>query len=218
VVYLTVYVDELLVVGKMEGITVMIADLAKKFKLKDLGRVHNFLGMEVNYKPGALICMSQKVYIEQPAEKFGLASARPVHSPQMHNEPTLPIEQDEDKINNPALPYREIVGSLQYLVACTRPDMANVVRTLGRNAGAYTRQNYEQAKRAVRYVLATKNLGLVFRMDKCFEETSLEVFADAVHARCPETSRSVSGYVLETEWVRFRLGQQAAALGDDEHL
>ncbi|KAE9007221.1 hypothetical protein PF005_g14420 [Phytophthora fragariae] len=92
VVYLTVYVDDLLLAGKMEDISVVILELAKKFKLKDLGRVHNFLGMEVNYKLGSFICLSQTAYIERLAEKFGLASARPVRSPQMHNETPEPIE------------------------------------------------------------------------------------------------------------------------------
>lgn len=61
------------------------------------------------------------------------------------------------------LPYREMTGSLQYIVTCTRPDMANVVRCLGKYNGAFTRENFTMAKRVVRYLVGTKHFGLVYR-------------------------------------------------------
>lgn len=50
----------------------------------------------------------------------------------MHHEPTPPVEKDMAMITDPKLPYREIVGSLQTLVVCIHPELANAVLTLGR--------------------------------------------------------------------------------------
>ncbi|KAE9029193.1 Retrovirus-related Pol polyprotein from transposon TNT 1-94 [Phytophthora rubi] len=201
VVFLTVYVDDIVIAAKSDDYKIVIKQLAAKFEVKDLGRVKHLLGMEVSYEPGHMITMVQTAYIERMAQRFGLADARPAPSPQMHHEPTTPVEKAMAMINDPKLPYREIVGSLQYLVACTRPDLANAVRTLGRYANAYTRENYRAAQRVVRYALATKDDGLVYRAQD--GPLQMEAFADADHARCPETSKSVTGFVIKLNGCAF---------------
>lgn len=94
-----------------------------------------------------ILCISQTAYIEGMLEKFGLAVAKPVRSPQMQNESTLRVEKDAKLINDAELPIRKIVGSLQYLVHCTIPGLANAVRTLGRYGSAYTKETFRQARR-----------------------------------------------------------------------
>lgn len=75
--------------------------------------------------------------------------ARCVGSPQMPNENMAPPERDRAKINDPSILYREIIVKLQYLVTCTRPDIANAVRSLGRHAGPYSHANFVRAKRVL---------------------------------------------------------------------
>lgn len=113
----------------------------------------------------------------------------------MHNERMPEIEKDKSKINDAALLYREMIGSLQYVVACTRPDMANVVHCLGKYNGAFTRENYTVAKRAIRYLIGTKHFGLVYR--PTIAPPLLSAFSDADHAMCKDTSRSTTGSVLQ---------------------
>ncbi|KAF4144606.1 Reverse transcriptase (RNA-dependent DNA polymerase) [Phytophthora infestans] len=207
--FLTVYVDDIIIAGIPNDIEEVILQLADWFKLKDLGRVRHLLGMEVNYMPGRMVCLSQTAYIERLADKFGLQSARSVRSPQFHHEKPTKIETELTKINDPALPYKEIVGSLQYLVACTRPDLAHVVRNLGRYMSAYSIENYRAAQRVVRYALATKNMGLVYRVNS--ESVVMDAFCDADHQSCPETSRSVTGYLLRLHgntWMWKSHGQR----------
>ncbi|KAE9233117.1 hypothetical protein PF004_g9734 [Phytophthora fragariae] len=194
-IYLTVYVDDIVIAAKPADIEIVVRELSARFEVKDLGRVKHLLGMEVNFQPGVILCLSQTAYVERLATRFQLEHARTVRSPQMHNERMPPIETDKTQVNNASLPYREIVGSLQYLVACTRPDMASVVRCLGKYNGAYTRENFAMAKRAVRYLLGTKTFGLVYRPTDAMP--LLIAFADADHAMCADTSRSNTGFVLQ---------------------
>ncbi|POM74659.1 Uncharacterized protein PHPALM_8350, partial [Phytophthora palmivora] len=277
----TVYVDDMMVVGMLSDIDSVIEELRLKFVMKDLGRVKHLLSMEIVYEPGVLLCLSQSAYIEQlldrfrmntartvgspqvhnekmlPIEKekckindpsipyrelvgklqyltlpmpfgvlvamldlyepgvllclsrsayieqlldhFRMNEARTVGSPQVHNEKMLPIEKEKCKINDPSIPYRELVGKLQYLVSCTRPDIANAVRCLGRHAGSYTRENFSNAKRVLQYLRGTRNHGLVYRKSDAESAIKLQLcaYSDTDHANCPDTSRSISGYVLQ---------------------
>ncbi|POM58564.1 putative transposable element [Phytophthora palmivora] len=187
-IYLTVYVDDIVIAADPRDIVKVVAALSRKFRLKDLGRVKHLLGMEINYKPGKLLCISQTAYIERMLVKFGLAAAKPR---------TLPIEKDPKLINDATVPFREMVGSLQYLVHCSRSDLANAVRTLGRYGSAYTKENFRQAQRVMRYLGGTKHFGLVYRFSNASEGgMTLDAFADADHAGCPETSKSVTGWAL----------------------
>jgi hypothetical protein len=117
----------------------------------------------------------------------------------MHNEKMLPLEKDKSKVNDPAFPYRQLVGKLQYLVSCTRPDIANAVRCLGRHAGSYTKENFTSAKRVLQYLAGTRTNGLVYRRSSAVQGGMLQLsaYSDADHANCRDTSRSISGHVLK---------------------
>jgi hypothetical protein len=152
IVLVTVYVDDMVIVGKTSDIDAVIEALRLKFTMKDLGRVRHLLSMEIHYEPGVMLCLSQSAYIDRLLVEFGMNNAKSVGSPQMHNEKMLPLERDRTEVNDPSTPYREIVGKLKYLVTCTRPDIANAVRCLGRHAGAYTKDNFASAKRVLQYL------------------------------------------------------------------
>lgn len=95
--------------------------------------MHNLLGMEVNYVENR--CLSQKAYIDKVLSRFQMENAKEVRSPPMQNEKVTPIEKDPSKVNAKKIEYQELIGSLQFFVACTRPDIANVVRSLSRYMG-----------------------------------------------------------------------------------
>ncbi|OWZ13279.1 Gag-pol Polyprotein [Phytophthora megakarya] len=73
--------------------------------------------------------------------------------------------------------------------------MANVVRCLGKYNGAYTRENFTMAKRAIRYLIGTKHLGLVYR--PITRSPTLTAFADADHAMCKDSSQFTTGFTLQ---------------------
>ncbi|POM75357.1 LOW QUALITY PROTEIN: Reverse transcriptase, RNA-dependent DNA polymerase domain containing hypothetical protein [Phytophthora palmivora] len=155
--------DDIIIAAKLSDIHNVVLELSAKFEINDLSRVKHLLDMEINFELGVILCLSQTAYVERMATRFRMNKAKTVRSPQMDNERMPVIERDQSKINDESLSYREIIGSLQYLVACTRPDMANIVRCLGKYNGAFTKENYTMATRAIRYLLGTKHFGLVYR-------------------------------------------------------
>ena len=89
--------------------------------MKDLGEISYFLG--ISFKQGnGVIKMNQKRYIQKILDRFGMSDCQPR---------TTPCEQrfegmsDSEQVDPRR--YREIVGSLIYLMTCTRPDIGWVV-------------------------------------------------------------------------------------------
>ena len=113
----------------------------------------------------------------------------------MQNEKLIDKETDTSKKNDPNIPYHELIGELQYLVTCTRPDIANTVRSIGRHTDAYTTENFVRSKRVLRYWTETRTYGLCCMRDEADPCNYLKVWAysDADHANCP-------GYISVSNW------------------
>uniref|UniRef100_A0A6V7IHN0 Reverse transcriptase Ty1/copia-type domain-containing protein n=1 Tax=Bracon brevicornis TaxID=1563983 RepID=A0A6V7IHN0_9HYME len=93
---------------------------------------------------------------------------------------------DEDNIK---LPYRELVGALMYLAVCTRPDIAYTVSYLSQYNSCYDFSHWTAAKRVLRYLKETEDIGLSFRKRK----ESLNGYVDADWANCLDDRRSYTG-------------------------
>lgn len=74
-VLLLVYVDKIVIIGTShELVEIVITSINDKFKLKDLGSLIYFLGMEV-YTCDDYLLLSQKKYIQELISKVGLSNA-----------------------------------------------------------------------------------------------------------------------------------------------
>jgi histone deacetylase 1/2 len=119
-VYLLVYVDDIIVTGSSSAaLSKIIATLAARFSLKDLGCLSYFLGVEV-IPSAAGMFLSQRKYVTDLLHKSGMANTKPSSTPLSASAPLL--KDSGDLLPSPT-EYRTLVGSLQYL-SLTRPDIA----------------------------------------------------------------------------------------------
>eukprot|EP00975_Prorocentrum_lima_P019425 4089964-Prorocentrum_lima.AAC.1 len=132
--------------------------------------------------------MHQRPYIEAIAARFGLSTPHPVHTPIVPGSPRR--EGGMCDAPNHQL-FQQIVGALMYAATWTRPDIAFAVNQLAQCMQAPTEGDLELAKRVVRYLVHTKDLGLRYG-----GQGGLEGWTDADWGNCPETRRSVSGNVV----------------------
>ena len=80
-VYLVVYVDDILVTGNNESYIASIKkELRKGFETTDLGYVHYYLGIEVTQHMKSIF-LSQKKYIGDPLNRFGMTECKPLTTP-----------------------------------------------------------------------------------------------------------------------------------------
>jgi hypothetical protein len=89
IVQVTVYVDDMVIVGKTSDINAVVEALQRKFTMKDLGRVRYLLSMEIHYEHVLMLCPLHTVYIKRLLTQFQMEMARSVGSPKMHNDKML---------------------------------------------------------------------------------------------------------------------------------
>jgi hypothetical protein len=81
IVYLVVYVDYLLITWNNESYIVSIQkELKKGFEMTYLGHLHYYLGIEVIQNP-RYIFISEKKYIGEMLNKFGMVECNPISTP-----------------------------------------------------------------------------------------------------------------------------------------
>ncbi len=203
--YVTVWVDDLLIVGSREVDIVAFKRLiSAEFPMKDLGRAHFCLGMRFCFGDG-WVTMDQERYVGELLERHGLATCHSVLTPLAPGTELRPADKDGssdaecDQLlpADKALQFREVVGALLYLVTCTRPDIAMAVNQLSRHMATPTRAHLAASKHVLRYLRGTASMGLRFeRAARSEQRDELVGFADASWMSVALTSRSVSGYVF----------------------
>ncbi|KAG2790622.1 hypothetical protein PC129_g16459 [Phytophthora cactorum] len=186
---LTVYVDDLLLMGPRDRCTKIAAALQETFELTTMGTVNYRLSIEIPIdRPSRPIVYCQKQYVFEVLKRFHMADC---------NECATPEATAPSKAAVPATkvyrPYRELV-QLQYLVNSLRPDIAHATRHLGKFLATYDHTHYSRAKRVLRYLNATCDYGLVMDIS---EGTIVNVrcYSDANYANDSMDRRSISGYV-----------------------
>jgi len=61
------------------------------------------------------------------------------------------------------IPYESVVGSLMYVMVCTRPDIAHGVGVLIRYMSTLGKEHWTTAKRVFRYLSGTKDYDIFYQ-------------------------------------------------------
>lgn len=169
------YVDDLLIAGS--SLTVVEAfkkAIAAEFEMKDMGEAKWILGMEIvrDLEKGT-IELKQRAYFERVLERFGMSRCKPVDTPAEERLRRLPEGQ-----GGPDKTYMSLVGALLYGAVMTRPDILYAVSSLGRHLQATGPDHWRAAKRVLKYLKGTLEVGIVYGGQGA-KELELEVYSDA---------------------------------------
>lgn len=122
--YLLLYVDDMILSASSSSLLQRIIDrLQAEFKVKDMGPLKYFLGIEVQRTADGFV-LSQSKYATDVLERAGMANCKAVATP-ADAKPKL--SSDEGPLFQDSSWYRSIAGALQYLTL-TRPDIAYAVQ------------------------------------------------------------------------------------------
>ncbi|KAL8124691.1 hypothetical protein AgCh_012369 [Apium graveolens] len=189
-VILCLYVDDILLFGtNIEIINETKEFLKRHFEMKDMGEASVILGIKLIQSTEG-ITLTQSHYIEKSIlEKYGYSQCRIASTPYdskvalVKNTSGVPVSQ---------LRYSQIIGSLQYLANCTRPDISYSVSKLARYTSCPNRTHWDALDRVLRYLKGTMYLSLHYRR---FPGV-LEGYSDASWIAKKSGSNGVTGYVF----------------------
>ncbi|MCH79609.1 retrovirus-related Pol polyprotein from transposon TNT 1-94 [Trifolium medium] len=184
---LLVYVDDIILAGNcMDEFDRIKQIMHHEFKIKDLGQLRYFLGIEVAHSSsGVTIC--QRKYCLDLLQDTGLIGAKPASTPL---DSSIKLHQTDSAAYEDIAGYRRLVGKLLYLTT-SRPDITFAVQQLSQYLASPTVVHYDTACRVVRYLKGSPGRGLFFPRDSTLQ---LQGFVDADWANCLDTRRSTSGY------------------------
>ncbi|KAG8481098.1 hypothetical protein CXB51_025888 [Gossypium anomalum] len=186
--YVLVYVDDIVITGSStDGIDCFIQQLHNKFALKDMGDLHYFLGIEVNWSSSGSLHLSQCKYVRELLARASMSTAKSVHTPMVSS--SMLSKNDGEYLADPT-EYRSLAGALQYIVL-TRPDIAYAVNRVCQFMHAPTSLHMVALKRILRYLRGTLSYGLLFRPSK---RVSLVGYADANWGLDFDDRRSTTGF------------------------
>ena len=104
----------------------MKRELAERFDIKDMAKLHHFLGMKiVQDEATGNVWIGQSAYIESLLKKFGMDEAKPVATPV--DTSTKLVKATDDDMSFDQHQYQSAVGSLMYLSVATRHDITYAV-------------------------------------------------------------------------------------------
>lgn len=125
-IIMAIYVDGLLVTSDFDSANHVIEFLRNEFEIKIFSE-NCFLGLELK-RYGSLF-VHQTTYAQKLLSKFNIMDCKTVTTPADQNNIADAYETSEKSEN---FSYRELIGSLMYLVTGTRPDIAFAVGVASR--------------------------------------------------------------------------------------
>ena len=175
-----------------------VKELSSHFKLRDLGPTSFLLGVEIiRNRTKRTISLSQRQYIIDALERFGMSDCNPVGTPMdpgAHLSSSMSPQTPEEQKAMANLPYLNAVGTLQYLATTTRPDISFTVGVLARFNSNPGIQHWKAVQHLFRYLKGSLDYKLVYGPTN--SPQLFITYSDADHGGNPDNGRSTGGYAV----------------------
>ena len=192
------YVDDCLLFGTSTAvIDDIIANLSRNYIIGEQGSVQDFLGIRISSDATGTITFHQEGLITSILQDLHLLNGVPKFTPAVHVLHPDETGSPREELWN----YRSIVGKLNFLSQMTRPDISMAVHNCARFSARPTSLHEQAVKRIGRYLLHTRNHGLIYRPQP---SGSLDMYVDAdfagtwhkEYAHLRSSCLSRTGYVI----------------------
>ena len=202
---LNVYVDDVAsaITAEDSFYAAFIKAVEAEFKIKE-GPLEYCLGLEIVQTPD-MITVKQTKYIQEMLSRYNLDNSNQKPTP-------LPLGATFYKEDCPAVPdkqrteeYRSMVGTLNYLVVATRPDLNLAVSLASQVLINPASQHMEWVKHIFKYLKGTTDLGITYvrrgpgrisadaAPERHVAPNELLGYSDSDWGGCKSTGRSRSG-------------------------
>lgn len=181
-----IYVDDGLMIGECpDDCRKMLDALKNKFEMRKIDS-GIFLNIRFRLIEDGII-IDQQRYAADIVERFGMANGAPKSSP--ISDTTRLWKSTADDIGK--LPFRQVLGALQYIANTTRPDLLFCSNLLGRFSHQATMDHWEAILDVLRYLKGTIDSGIKFN----YGTSDIMAYSDADWANNRDDRSSTSGGV-----------------------
>ena len=204
VLILGVHVDDCLCVGQEAKVKWFAGMMTRVFMMEDLGRPSRMLGIDIEWTNQGVV-LRQTGYIDKILKRFGMDKCHGSPTPMTPGSRLLKSQQANEGDDKPDFEYRSCVACLIYLAICTRFELCFAVKELSTYLERPGKAMITQAKRALRYLQATKNHGIRYSnklrsvpgsVIKSSWDSILSAWSDADWASQPEDRKSTEGCII----------------------
>eukprot|EP00854_Cymbomonas_tetramitiformis_P004946 gene4946-biopygen4900 len=194
-VIILAYVDNYIIAtNTKEWYDTFVLAFHPKYACKGLGILDLVMGIGVRWGHSAAY-PSQTGYITQMIDACRLRDAKPATMPM-----ASALSPPDGK--HSSLPYRALLGQLQWIARCTRPNIMATVSMLSRFRTTYRAEHFAALEQIVRYLKGSLDCELVLRtasvpggsgQSSRTDTLPICIYTDADYAGCKVTRRSTSG-------------------------
>ncbi|KAL0283550.1 UNVERIFIED_CONTAM: Retrovirus-related Pol polyprotein from transposon TNT 1-94 [Sesamum radiatum] len=171
--------------------------LSTQFSMKDMGEASYILGIKIyRDRSRRLLGLTQSSYIEKVLKRFKMEHSKRGLLPMRHGiklSKKQSPKTDEELKRMSDIPYASAVGSIQYAVQCTRPDVAYALSVTSRYQACAGKAHWDAVKSILKYLKRTKDMFLIYGGG----ELILEGYSDASFQSDDDDAKSQSGFVFK---------------------
>ncbi|KAI7958287.1 hypothetical protein MJO29_006504 [Puccinia striiformis f. sp. tritici] len=201
--FVFVHVDDMVIFGP--NVQFFKDHINSRFEMEDLGECTWVLGMRVTRnRAERTISLCQDRYISEMLDEFGMSDCRPISAPLPLSALTCPTD------NRPVTPtfnYRRAVGLLNYLVQCTRPDLAFTCSFLSQFLNQPVKTHEVLFSHVLRYLKYSTQLSLV--LGNVPGDERLVGYSDSSYASGVEAASFSGSLVLYHGPIGWRCAKQS---------
>ena len=156
-IFLLLYVDDMVITrNNMTLVQSLLDALKKQFRMKDMGSLSYFIGIQAHFTPTGLF-LNQEKYASDVLVAAGMLDCAPMPTP-------LPLQlagvpHQDEVFSNPTY-FISLAGKLQYLTL-TRSDIQFSVNLVCQKMHEPTVSDFNLLKRILRYLKGTIQMGLL---------------------------------------------------------
>ena len=167
VVFLVLYVDDILLIGNsVKVLSDVKGYLKKQFDMKDLGEANYILGIKLlRDRKNKVLALSQASYIDKIVTRFGMENSKRGLLPFRHgihlSKEQSPKTPEEKELMSKK-PYASVVDSLMYAMLCTRPYICYAVGVVSRYQADPGVEHWTTVKHILKYLKRTMDYMLVY--------------------------------------------------------
>jgi len=200
--------------------------LSNSFKMKDLNNAEWILGIRITRdRTLKTIKLDHEVQINKTLSTFRMGDCKPVGTPaeirKLSKADCPKTQQEYEEMSH--VPYKSVVGSLQYIALSTRPDIAYAVNQLSRYLSNPGHNHWLASKRVLRYLKGTSRMSLLYKNYDGHASSVIEVFCDADWAGDLDDRKSTTGIVIKLNgcpvlWLSKKQSTTALSTAEAEYI